>query len=168
MFQSLYTKSNDIIDQFIPLKKLSRTEVRFKAKPWITSGLKTIIYKKNKLYKNYLKQRNENALWKYKAYRNKLVSLLKISKENYYKSYFKNSLHNSKATTKGIGELISLKRKNSFIPSKIIKENNTIANVKTIANEFNNFFANIGKNLANSIKVTDISYKDFLENPQSS
>ena len=30
------------------------------------------------------------------------------------------------------------------------------------------FFANIGKNLANSIKVTDISYKDFLENPQSS
>ena len=68
MFQPLYTKSNDIIDQFIPLKKLSRKEVRFKAKPWITSGLKTSIYKKNKLYKNYLKQRNENALWKYKAY----------------------------------------------------------------------------------------------------
>ena len=92
MFQSLYTKSNDIIEQFIPLKKLSRKEVRFKAKPWtiITSGLKTSIYmyKKNKLYKNYLKQRNENAPWKYKAYRNKLVSLLKISKENYYKSYF--------------------------------------------------------------------------------
>ena len=68
MFQSLYTKSNDIIDQFIPLKKLSRKEVRFKAKLWITSGLKTSVYKKNKLYKNYLKQRNENALWKYKAY----------------------------------------------------------------------------------------------------
>ena len=168
MFQSLYTKSNDIVDEFIPLKKLSRKEVRFKAKPWITSGLKTSIYKKNNLRKNYLKRRNENALWKCKAYRNKLVSLLKISKENYYKSYFKNSLHNSKATWKRIRELISLKRKNSFFPAKIIKGNNTITNVKTIANEFNNFFANIGRNLANSIKVTDISYKDFLENPQSS
>ena len=83
MFQSLYTKNNDIINQLIPLKKLSRKEVRFKAKPWITSGLKTSIYKKNQLFKNYLKQRNENALWKYKAYRNKLFSLLKISKENY-------------------------------------------------------------------------------------
>ena len=30
------------------------------------------------------------------------------------------------------------------------------------------FFANIDKNLANSIKVTDISYKDFFKNPQSS
>ena len=91
-----------------------------------------------------------------------------MSKENYYKFYFKNSLYNSKATWKWIGELISLKWKNSFIPAKIIKGNNAITNVKTIANEFNNFFANIGKNLANSIKVTDISYKDFLENPQSS
>ena len=61
-----------------------------------------------------------------------------------------------------------LKRKNSFIPAKIIKGNNTTTNVKTIANEINIFFANIGKNLANSIKVTDISYKDFLGNPQSS
>ena len=33
---------NDIINTYVPLKKLSRKEIKFKTKPWITQALKTI------------------------------------------------------------------------------------------------------------------------------
>jgi hypothetical protein len=54
------------------------------AKPWITKGLLVSITKKNKLYKSYLKNRNDYYFSKYKIYRNKLKHLLIISKKSYY------------------------------------------------------------------------------------
>ena len=58
-------------------------------KPWITNGIKTSIKIRDKLYKQIIKQKD--AILKsqkqmfYKRYSNKVVDLLKITKEAYYK-----------------------------------------------------------------------------------
>ena len=41
MFHMFYQCISEVIDRHIPLRKLSRKEIRSFSKPWITSGLKT-------------------------------------------------------------------------------------------------------------------------------
>ena len=52
---------------------------------------------------------------------------------------------------KGIRQIISLKPQSFRAPTKIIKDNIELVEGKSIANAFNDFFANISSKLANSI-----------------
>ena len=66
-------------------------------KPWIINRIKTSI--RGKLYKHMIKQKE--ALLKnkkqmlFKRYRKKIVDLLKITKEAYYKNYIQENKKNS-------------------------------------------------------------------------
>ena len=80
---------NKCLDKHTPLKTVSKKEERVLQKPWITNGIKTSIKIRDKLYKQIIKQKD--AILKsqkqifYKRYCNKVVDLLKITKEAYYK-----------------------------------------------------------------------------------
>ena len=50
MFDSFYDKTSEIIDKHIPIKQISRGELKFKSKPWITPAIKVSIQMKNNLY----------------------------------------------------------------------------------------------------------------------
>ena len=56
-----------------------------------------------------------------------------------------------------------LKKRKSHFPNKIIKNNITITDQKQIANEFNEYFATVGKQLAVSITPTGESYMNYLD-----
>ena len=168
MTDIFYSNVSDIIDSNVPLKLLSRKETRFCSKPWITPGLKASIYNKNRLYKNFLRKRSYYSHCKFKTYRNKLNHLIKTSKSNYYKEYFVTNKTNTKEIWKGIRQIITLKSKSSFTPNKLVKDGHEIKNVKEIANEFNNYFSNIGKNLASAIPTTNLSFEHYLDSPQAS
>ena len=60
---------------------------------------------KNKLYASGDEVR-------YKYYRNKISSLIRISKNNYYSDYFEGNMSNIKKTWKGINELLFRRKKN--------------------------------------------------------
>ena len=45
---------SEIIEKYVPLRRLSRRQVRLLAKPWITSGIGASIRIKNNLFKKYL------------------------------------------------------------------------------------------------------------------
>lgn len=167
IFDSFYTETMRIINHHVPMKQLSRKEVRFKLKPWLTPGLIRSIQTKNRLFRHYIRTRSENAHERFKMYRNKLSHLMKISKTKYYQEYFTFNQSNVKNTWKGIRELISLKPKASVPPSKIKKADGTVTtNVKEIANEFNNFFANIGTKLATAIPSPARSFSSYLPSLQ--
>ena len=61
-----------------------------------------------------------------------------------------------KNTWKGIRQIINLKPHSFHIPTNIIKDNIELVEGKSIADAFNDFFANIGGKLANS--MIPISY----------
>ena len=72
LFQAFYHNVSNVVDNNIPVKRLSRKEIRLKSKPWITSGLSKSIMIKNSAYKNYIKTKSPYYHAKFKMYRNKL------------------------------------------------------------------------------------------------
>ncbi len=137
------------------MKKLSKKQKCSLVKPWITKGLKVSIAKKNKLYKSYLRNRNEYFHLKYKLYRNKLKHLLHISKKSYYNNYFHINNGNMKNIWKGIKELVTLKQSSVTSPSTIEVDNTKITNSKQIANAFNEYFSTVGSDIANTIPTVN-------------
>ena len=90
-----------------------------------------------------------------KRYRQKIVVLLKITKEAYYKNHFQENRKNSRALWSGINEIIYSKKSSKTIPpSSISVEGKTISDPQNIAENFNNFFTSIGKNIQKKIFLT--------------
>lgn len=85
----------------------------------------------------------------------------------YYKEYFTVNSSNIKIIWNGISQLVSLKPRTKNIPTKIISQEKEITNLAEITNEFNSFFANIGKNLASEIpkEPTATTFSSYLDNP---
>lgn len=81
LFQSFFYKTFQIIDKHIPMKKVSKKELRFKSKPWITPGIQKSIKIKNNLYKKYIKSNLMYFFTKFKLYRNKINHFIKIGKK---------------------------------------------------------------------------------------
>ena len=119
------------MNKHLPLRKLSRGEVKFNSKPWVTNALRKSINHKNTLYRHFIRTTSTYSHRKYKIYRNKLTGLLQLSKKLYYQSYFKanQSIIN---VWKGIRQLISLKAKDSSKPNKLIKDHQEITEPKLI------------------------------------
>ena len=91
---------------------------------------------KNKLFKKYLQTKNEDTLREYKAYKNKLTSLLRISEKQYYAAKFGVYKNNLKQTWKTIKLLIN--RNGPIYVINAINENDVlITDSQTIANSFN-------------------------------
>ena len=82
MFESNsnYDITSQMVNKHIPVKQLSRKELKFQAKPWITPTIKVSIAVKNNLYKKFLKAKSIYDHCKFKLYRNKLNHLLKLVK----------------------------------------------------------------------------------------
>ena len=101
------------MNKYAPLKRVNKYKLRFKNKPWITSGIQKSIYIKNKLLKKFINKKDpqSKAIFheQYKTYRNLLSTLMKQSKQIYYTKYFENNWSNIKNTWKGIKTIISIK-----------------------------------------------------------
>ena len=52
--------------------------------PWITCHIKSLIRKRKRLYKKYKKTNNFHHWVKFKATRNKVVNLVRLSKKKYF------------------------------------------------------------------------------------
>ena len=76
------------INEIAPLKTLSNKENKSKIKPWITKGIRKSINRKNKIYKKYVKNKNENTYEEYKKIRNKLNHIIRESKRIHCSKYF--------------------------------------------------------------------------------
>ena len=162
MFDSFYTKLSKIIDHHAPIKKIPRKELKLRSKPWITLSIRKSIFVKNKLYKKFLKSKLPYYHLKFKYYRNRLSHLIKVSKKQYYNDYFHANRSNPKKIWTGIKRIITLRPKCNHAPKKINNKNTDITEPKAIANSFNNFFAKIGNDIANSVPNTDFSPQQYL------
>ena len=74
----------------------------------------------------------KNLHLQYKNYRNLLSTLLKGSKQTYFSFYFKDNIKDIKKTWKGIKSVISMKSKNSDIPSSIRNNGSTLQNLQLL------------------------------------
>ena len=162
MFDLFYSKLSGLVDKYIPLKQLSKRDLKFQSKPWITSAIKVSINVKNSLYKRYVKTKSLYYYIKFK-HRNKLNHLLKLSKRQYYNNYLLKNVNDSTRVWSGIKQIIHFKPPISQRTVKITANNGVMTDPHMIANAFNNYFANIGKELASSIPLVYKSPTEYLK-----
>ena len=84
----------------------------------------------------------------YKKYRNKLHHLIRIAKKNYYKDKFTEAHKNVKQTWNLINEVINKRKSRVDLPKSFNQEGIEISDPAKIAGNFNEYFVNVGPNLA--------------------
>ena len=85
IFKSIYNES------FPAMKTKRKYRNRL---PWLTTGLKESIKRKNKLYEIFRKHPTSYYDTVYRDYRNRLKTLLKIEEKNYYQSLIEANKYN--------------------------------------------------------------------------
>ena len=175
-FKNFFNKLTNLIDQYTPTRKLSKKQLLNSNKPWITKGIMKSTRIRDKLLKKFINSKsdlNKTSFHnKYKIYRNKIVTLLKLSKSNFYKKCFNDNLNNSRETWKKINELIFNKQNNSdshislIVKDGIAKER-LITEPSEIASTFNDFFCTIASDLNNKIPNFG-NFEDYIKRPTNS
>ena len=132
-------------------------------KPWITPGILLSINCKNELFKKKLKNPCAENISRYQVYRNMLTKIIKVSKKCYYEAEFLKNKTSSKETWKTLNALLGRKTNGKEIPSRFLSETGqTFEGDSTIANGFNEFFANIGPTLQSKIPPSNKNPLDYL------
>jgi hypothetical protein len=148
-------------DKNMPLKQKTLKVHSNAHKPWISSGIAKSIRRKNHLYRCYLAKRSASSNDKYKKYKNKLTTIIRMAEKLYYQNKFDLARDSISKTWHVIKSIINT----DYIKPNIkeIKTNNSItADKKLIANTFNDYFVNIGPNLAAKIPVIDGDVTSYI------
>ena len=150
----------------IPLIKIGK-HVKDRKMPWVTSGILRSIHTRNQLYKLSLCKPTQQNKLNYKKYRNKLTTLIRLSRKVYYSNKLEQDNGNSNKVWQTINELVKNKKNN--YPNSININGTEIKDPMQIANRFNEYFTNIGPKLASSIPSTASHFSSYIsENSETS
>ena len=119
------------------------------SKPWLTSALLNSTRNKS----NYFKKFKLGLITElfYKNYRNKLTSLRRISKKNYFRAKFLNCKNDLKSTWKILNKLMSEGSSNKKEISSIIVDGCEVGSTADVANHFNQYFNGVATALESKI-----------------
>ena len=123
------------------------------------------IRNKNELYKRFCEEKNPKTKEYYekqfKSHRNHISSLLRETKDSYYKQYFEENKKNLRLVWQTIKGIINMKKKSDESTSSLLIDGETITSAKEISNHFNNVFTSVAKKINKNIvkpKQTHLSY----------
>lgn len=120
-------------------------------KPWISKGLPNACKKKNKLYRDFIKFRTKNAEKQYKLYKNKLTTIMRQAKKDYYNKILNENKNNLKSTWKMMGNKVAPTELSNYF----INDDKEAKDMNKVANELNSCFVKVGPNLASCIPQHD-------------
>jgi hypothetical protein len=135
-----------------------------KMKEWITEGIINSIRRRDKLHLQCIRNPEDAVLnAHYRKYRNTCSKLLKKSKSMYYEKQIDDSKSDSKECWKIIREYTNSETKKQPGIYKLMEGCRDNQSTKKRLNESNEYFASIGKNLAQK-KLKDISKNNEILN----
>ena len=140
-FQIFFNNLNNMIDSNVPIKKITRKQLKRSLKPWVTKGILKSMSIRDKFLKKFINLKSPDLKSsyhvKYKRYRNSITNLLRTSKKLYYRNFFNVNSGDTKKTWEGINEILNKNKSNA--QSKIILkvDDETITEPTKISNEFN-------------------------------
>ena len=147
---------NTFHGKLVSLLNKSFPKVRIKKrynnrKPWLSDALRNSIKLKNKLYYKYKKISSVYNETCYKSYKQILQNTLIAAEKQYYHELVTRNKDNMKKSWGIIKDIIN-KNKNPVHRTKFKLSNGSVTTDKmSVSEHFNDFFINIGPNLAKSI-----------------
>ena len=162
--QKAYSNFHDIMSRLynecFPFKEFKLGYLS--RKPWLSEGMKRQIKIKNRLYRRYLRSDNPIFHTIYKRFRNLLNKRLLIAEKAHYDKLINDNKHNLKKSWKILKDIINKKKSSSRFSKFLVNETLTTDKQK-IAEGFNNFYINVGPDLASNIPNVDCSPADLLK-----
>ena len=172
---SNYDKFNNVItsalERNLPVKRVKYNKHKHKKSCWITRGIIQSIKFRDRLYADLQMTDINDASYQgkkvnLKTYNRILKQNIRIAKKNYYHSSFITFKDDIKMTWTTINGILNRTKKKKDFPKKFLIAGRYVSNVEDIANEFNNFFINIGRSLNNDIILPqDRSFEEYLTTP---
>jgi len=160
----------------MPLEKVKNKEHKRRYKPWITPGIRRSMNRRDKLLHKVIKMKNlPNKLSlqaEYKLLRNQIVELTKLSKQNFYNTYFTSNNGNLRKIWQGIKRIINIKSQSFDTPSCILhKDGNIVTDPKEISDCFAEQFTLVADKILEQRRYNgdDEDYAKYLppSNPNS-
>uniref|UniRef100_A0A672Z783 Reverse transcriptase domain-containing protein n=3 Tax=Sphaeramia orbicularis TaxID=375764 RepID=A0A672Z783_9TELE len=158
-----------LYNRHCPVKEY-RQDLKKNKKPWLTKGLEKACKKKNSLYREFLKHRTKEKENKYKRYKNRLTAIIRTHKKAYYDKLLEIHKNDIKGTWKVLNDMIKKSNKKNFATYVVKNGDTVVENTEDIVNIFNDFFVNVGPNLAKDITKWEKDDKTFnfaIENNNS-
>ena len=154
----------NLYNKYFPYVRMSRKS--FKNKPYITSGIKVSIKHKNKLYRKYEDNRTplNKTIWK--NFSKKTSAVIKKAEQLYYRSMITSHNNSSKNLWKTFGKILNKKKIKHNKINQLSHQNSKLTNPQDISDTINNFFSEIGGNLASNFDNQDNNeHKKYLDPP---
>ena len=172
-----YLKLNEIITYGISKFYTTRT-VRFQKHkhnkcPWVSQGMLISIKYRDKLYKKLKStQITDPDYIRHKinlqTYNRILKRSIRLAKMKYFNRKFQKYKNDAKKTWVTIKGILNKSKDKRELPSYFMVNNEKIFDRTKIADKFNQYFVNIGPNLAEKISMPcNVSFKDYLDNAVS-
>ncbi len=156
----------------MPRKRVKFNKRKHKREKWMTDELLHMVNKKNKMYVDWKANSLTEEIYNIKKIHFRAYERIfkerknEIKREYYYKTF--NEVKSSmKKTWRKINETLSRHKKQTEFPTSFLHNGRTLSDPTDIANTFNDFFVNIGSNLASNIDLTNINgtFQQYLHNP---
>ena len=142
-------------------------EMEFREKtnsPWINDELKNRMNKEHKLY---IKAKNKNTQYhtqKHKEFKNELDKDIRKSRIQYHNEFIKDNINNSKKLWEHLNYTIKGNTRNTENTFKELKIGDIkYTNTDEIANKMNEFFLDIGNQIAQKIPHNQQEFNDYEE-----
>ena len=125
-----------------------------------------MIKERNKLFNIYTNDRNTPNKDKWTNMRNKTNQAIKKSEIKFYKTQINNQGNNCQAMWKTLNHILSKKNKKHTTINSLFVNQKHLTTQSDISEGLNNFFCNIGENLASHFDNIDTNYfKKYLKQP---
>ena len=146
----------------MPFKTVSKRRAKQLSKSWITRGLRKSIKIKNSLYHSKFEHQ-------YRLCRNKITTLIRLSKKLYFHDYFQRNISSIKKTWAGISELINRgmkkMKKMKKIPALRDESNGRLIHAPMkLSSILNKHFASCGSTLAAKLPHSERHFSEYLVN----
>ena len=167
-FKQYFTTINNLIDKYMPLKKMSNKEIKQQQKPWITKEILQTINERDRLHKKWIEEKDNviktSLHTDYKDIRNKIREDILTNKKDYFKNFFTKNALNIKNTWKGIKSIIHLSHNNKSQNISLSVNKKLVTDPKIVAETFNGYFTTIASNLQSKIHHFGNDFSYFLKN----
>ena len=152
------------------IKKFNKR--RHKKERWMTDELLAQVIKKNEMYVDWkttpiTHPDYEKVKFNFKGYEKIVLKGIERAKRDYFDRVFLAYKCDMKRTWQVISETLNRNKSKHDMPSLFTRERRDLGDASEIANAFNTYFANIGKNLSSQIDQNNViaDYKQYLTSP---
>ena len=164
-FQYFFETLDKHYEASFPVKNVSHSKKFKKNAPWMTKGLLASRKRKQKLFNKKVKNPCPEHKQKFRHYNNIYTNLLRSARKKYYSDKFTEYSKDCKKTWSVINEALGKTKSNNALPDTFISDGKVLSDSYEIAEGFNNFFSNIGPELAKVISPPVKHFSSHLKEP---